>query len=150
MPLDYGSRNLVAGNNSPYIPLVTDNPAFKVAIIPVDGRFEEKPNAKVDRLKQEEIKIGDTIRGETLSGTGKKGKLVLGRVIQVERDSGEVTSYKVITQRGVEKEIDPTSAHRLDIHATDNKGDVNTNPSTMFRESRVMLFEEWKQVNNIR
>ena len=55
MPLDYGSRNLVAGNNSPYIPLVTDNPAFKVAIIPVDGRFEEKPNAKVDRKKQEDL-----------------------------------------------------------------------------------------------
>jgi hypothetical protein len=150
MPLDYGSRNLVAGNNSPYIPLVTDNPAFKVAIIPVDGRFEEKPNAKDDRRQQEEIKIGDTIRGEILSGTAKKGKLVLGKVLQVERAGGEITSYKIITQRGKELEVDPTSAYRLDIHATSNNGDVNTNPPTMFRESRVMLFEEWKQVNNIR
>jgi len=147
MPLDYGSRNLVAGNNSPYIPLVTDNPAFKVAIIPVDGRFEEKPNAKVDRKKQEEIKIGDTVRGEVLSGTEKKGKQVLGKVLQIKMNGGEITSYKIISQRGKEMEIDPTSAYRLDIHVTGNKGDVNTNPSSMFRESRVMLFEEWKQIN---
>ena len=145
MPLDYGSRNLVSGNNSPYIPLVTDNPAFKVAIIPVDGRFEEKPNAKDGTEEIESIKIGDTIRGEISSQTNKRGKRVLGHVIQIEQENNNITAYKVITRDGENCFIDPSTATKIDVRPDSGLGGYNPNPVVESRN--VLLYEEWKFEN---
>jgi len=141
MPLDYGSRNIIAGGSSPYIPLITNNPAFQVEIVPMDGRLEQKPNQKDDTQQQVAIKIGDTIRGEVVSSTRQAGEKVLGRVLQVVEDGGEVTAYKVITKRGKEVMVDPTTATKIQVHGESLPGSPDTNPNF---ESRVMLFEEWK------
>ena len=138
MALNYGNRNLTAGSNSPYIPLVADNPAFKVAIIPVDGRFEEKPNAADGRAEQEAIKVGETIRGEVLSKSKTAGEKVLGRVLMVEETEGNITAYKILDQDGKTRMVDPTTAVVVSANTTDVG--IDTNAVT---EHRVMLFEEW-------
>lgn len=142
MPLDYGSRNLISGNNTPFIPLVTDNPAFKVAIIPVDGRFEEKPNPKDGSKEILAIKIGDTIRGEVLSNLKKSGKRVIGKVLQIQQNNGEISAYKVLDQRGDDVLVDPTTVTKIDLHSDSDSGNVNTNP--VIESKHVMLYEEWK------
>ena len=43
MPLNPNSRNITAGGSSPYIPLITNNPSFQVAIIPLNVSMEQKP-----------------------------------------------------------------------------------------------------------
>jgi hypothetical protein len=145
MPLDYGSRNLISGNNTPFIPLVTDNPSFKVAIIPVDGRFEEKPNPKDGSKGILAIKIGDTVRGEVLSDLKKSGKRVIGKVLQIQQRGGEIAAYKVLDQRGDDVLVDPTTAVKIDLHTDSDAGNVNTNPVVESRN--VLLYEEWKFEN---
>ena len=143
MPIDYGSRNIIAGGSSPYIPLITNNPAFQVEIIPLDGRLEQKPNQKNDTQQQLAIKIGDTIRGEVTSNTRKVGEKVLGRVLQIQQEDGEIVGYKVITKRGKEVMVDPTTTTKIQVHGESLPGSPNTNANF---ESRVMLFEEWKAI----
>jgi hypothetical protein len=142
MPLDYTSRNIQAGATSPYIPLITNNPAFQVKIVAMDGKLEAKPNVKDDKEQQMAIKIGDTIRGEVISKTRKKGENVLGKVLQVVLDDGEVTAYKVITKRGKEVMVDPTTAAKIEINGQKQIASIDTTNPTL--ENRIMLYEEWK------
>lgn len=147
MPLDYGSRNITSGSNSPYIPLITNNPAFQVEIVPLDGRMEQHPNQKDDSAQQEAIKVGDTIRGESLSKTRKRGEKVMGRVLGIEKENNEIVSFKIITQRGEEVHVDPTTATKIQVNGNTITGSPDTN--TTF-EHRILLFEEWKSNNRLR
>ena len=146
MPLDPGSRTITAGGASPYIPLITNNPAFQVKIVPLDGGLEQKPNQKDDRSNQEAVKIGDVIRGEEVSGTKKRGKGVLGRVLQVDMNGGEIVSYKVITQRGKQVLVDPTTATKIDLNGEDPE--PSSGPQTQLEgyepTAKVLLYEQWK------
>lgn len=145
MPLQPGSRNITAGGASPYIPLITNNPAFKVQIIPMDGALEEKPRQKSGREELEAIKIGDIVRGEELSKTKKRGKQALGRVLQVNMEDGAVVSYKVITQRGKEIHMDPTTVTKIDVNGEDPN--PMSAPQTQLEgyepAERVLLYEQW-------
>jgi hypothetical protein len=144
MPLDYTSRNIVAGGASPYIPLITNNPAFQVEIVPLDGRLEQKPNQTKD-ARLGKIAVGDTVRGEELSRTRKKGAQHIARVIGIEQENGEITAYKVITQRGKEKLLDPTTTTKMDLHGEDPV--PMTAPQTQLEAyapvNKVLLYEQW-------
>lgn len=146
MPLDPGSRNIGAGGANPAIPLITNNPAFQVKIIPLDGGLEHKPNQKDDRANQESIKIGDVVRGEEVSRAKKRGKNVLGRVLQVELKDGGVVSYKIMTQRGKQVFLDPTTTTKIDLNG-ENPSPV-TAPQTQLEGyvpmAKVLLYEQWK------
>ena len=146
MPLDYGSRNIVAGGSSPYIPLITNNPAFQVKIVPLDGRMEQKPNQKGDADQQKAVQVGDTVRGEELSKGRIRGKNVIGRVIAIETDAGSITGYKIIDQRGHDVILDPTTTTKIDLNGEDPI--PQTAPQTQLEnyspENSVMLYEEWR------
>ena len=146
MPLDPGSRNIAAGGASPYIPWITNNPAFQVQIVPLDGGLEQKPNQKDDKSTQDAVKIGDVIRGEEVSRTKKRGKNVLGRVLQVEMKGGEIVSYKIITQRGEEVLIDPTTATKIDLNGEDPEptSAQQTQLEGYAPTAKVLLYEQWK------
>ena len=140
MPLNYTQRNITSGSQSPMVPLITNNPTFAVKIVALDGKMEQKPNQR-NTGDPEAIRIGDTIRGEVMSQTRKRGENVIGRVLQVELEDNSVTSFKVITQRGKEVQIDPSTAVKLDTHKEGPKGSPDTNAAF---ESHVMLYEQWK------
>ena len=146
MPLDYTSRNIVAGGASPYIPLITNNPAFQVKITPLDGRLEQKPNQAKDTAAENKIKIGDTVRGEEVSQTKKRGERAIGRVIAIEMEDGVITGYKVINQKGDDMMLDPTTTIKMDLHGEDPI--PSTAPQTQLESylpgNSVMLYEEWK------
>lgn len=144
MPLDGARRHIATGSQSPAIPLITNNPVFQVGIIPLDGRMEQKPNQKDDTAQQLSIKIGDTIRGEEVSQTRKKGAAVIGKVLQVQLEDGAVSAYKIITQRGKEVFVDPSTSTKIKLHGDFVLPTVpNTNGAM---EHRVVLFEEWKLI----
>lgn len=143
MPLDYGSRSISAGNNTPFIPLVTDNPSFKVAIIPVDGRNEEKPNPLDGSEQILAIKIGDTIKGDILNGNSKKTSRVIGKVLEIQRSNGAISAYKVLNQRGDDVLVDPSTAVKIELHGDTNMSNVNTN-AVSESNNYIMLYEEWK------
>jgi hypothetical protein len=150
MPLDYTSRNIAAGGASPYIPLITNNPAFQVKITPMDGRLEQKPNQKSDRSQQESIKIGDTVRGEEVSGTRKRGQRCIGRVIAIEMEDGAITGYKVINQKGDDVILDPSTTVKMDEHGENPL--APSAPQTQLEnyhpENGVMLYEDWKNAQS--
>ena len=145
MPLDYGSRNITAGGASPYIPMITNNPAFQVEIVPLDGRMEQKPNQKNDAAQQNAVQIGDTVRGEILSKGKVRGKNVIGKVLAIETDSGSFTGYKIIDQRGQEVVLDPTTVTKSNVHGEDP---IPSAPQTKLEsytpKKGVMLYEEWR------
>jgi hypothetical protein len=132
MPITLTGRSINTGNLSPMIPIVANNPAFQVKIMPVDGRLEEKPRQKQDTAEQEKIKVGDYIVGEELSETRKKGKKVSGQVIQVQMGGEDVTGYKILDGSGDEVIVDPTTAVKAD-----HNGQVGAN------ESFVLTYENW-------
>ena len=78
-------RSIGSGFASPAYPVVANNPAFKVEIIPLDNRLEQSNNAKSNAGELEEIKVGENIRGEIMRGTNKKGKTVEGKVVDVRK-----------------------------------------------------------------
>jgi hypothetical protein len=119
MPLTLTGRSINTGNLSPMIPIVSDNPAFKVAIVPVDGRMEQKPNAKSDAAQQAAIKIGDYISGETVRDSRTAGEKVAGRVLQVLINGQEVYAYKILDAENKEVLVDPTTATREDRNGQD-------------------------------
>ncbi len=145
MPIDYTNRNIIAGGASPYIPLITNNPAFQVEIVPLDGRLEQKPGQKSDTQQQKAIKIGDTVRGEIVSKTEKNSDRVMGKVLAIEVDNGSVTGYKVMTVRGKEVIMDPSTAVKINLHGEDP---IQSAPQTQLEKyqptERVKLYEEWR------
>lgn len=134
MPLTLTGRSINTGNLSPMIPIVSDNPAFKVAIVPVDGRMEQKPNAKSDSAQQAAIKIGDYISGETVRDSRESGAKVAGKVLQVLMNAQEVYAYKILDADNQEVLVDPTSVTREDKNGQDE--DVVEN-------AHVLSFTGW-------
>jgi len=114
MPYVSSGRSISTGNGSPMIPIVANNPAFKVQILPVDGALEERPRAKPDTGNQEAIKIGDYIYGECLSDTRERGEEAAGKVLVVLQSGQEITGYKILDKNSKEVVIDPTTATRDD------------------------------------
>ena len=133
MPITLTGRSINTGNLSPMVPIVANNPAFKVAIVPVDGRYEEKAGLqKSDRTEQEAVKIGDYISGEVVSDTKKKGKKVAGKVLQVLKNNQDIYGYKILDSEGDEVVVDPTTAVKQD-----HNGQAGAN------ESFVLTYENW-------
>lgn len=132
MPVTFSGRSINTGNLSPMIPIVANNPAFTVKIIPVDGRFEQKPNQKQDAQQQLAIKIGDYIRGEELSKTRKDGRLVAGKVLQVLKNNQDIYAYKILDSKGKEVLVDPSTAGK--------EGDQSIVGAN---ESYVLTYESW-------
>jgi hypothetical protein len=149
MPLDYTSRNISAGGASPYIPLITNNPAFQVKITPMDGRLEQKPNQKNAAQDATNIGVGDTVRGEEVTQSRKDGERVMGRVVAVLTDNGSITGYKILSGKGKEVIIDPTTAVKVELNGEDP---IPSAPQTQLEqytpENKVMLYEEWKQTHD--
>jgi len=145
MPLQPGSRNVTAGGSSPYIPLITNNPAFKVAIVPMSGNLEEKPRQKDGSTQIEAIKIGDIVRGEELSRTKKRGKQLLGRVLQVNMENKQIVSFKIMTQRGKDAFLDPTTVTKIEVNGDDPL--PMSAPQTQLEgyepQEKVLLYEQW-------
>jgi hypothetical protein len=133
MPITLTGRSINTGNGSPMIPIVANNPAFKVQILPVDGAMEEKPRAKSDAAQQDAIKIGDYIFGEELSNTREKGEEAAGKVLVVLQSGQEVSGYKVLDKNGKEVIIDPTTAVR----------DNHNGQMDDIVESYVLSYENW-------
>jgi hypothetical protein len=125
--------------------LVANNPAFKVEILPVDGRLEQKPFAKDGANQINSIKVGDSVRGHIVNGGGD----VKGKVLQVNRQNGQVVSYKVLSDGGEEVLLDPTSTEKYIEHGeeVDVVGgiDVNDLPTNgVPNEShRVLNYSSW-------
>jgi hypothetical protein len=132
MPVTFSGRSVNTGNLSPMIPIVANNPAFKVRIVPVDGRMEQKPNALPDRDQQEAINIGDYISGEEVSKTRKNGRAAAGKVVQVLKNNENIYAYKILDADGKEVLIDPTTAAKEEAEKP-----VGAN------ESYVLSYESW-------
>lgn len=149
MPLDYTSRNISAGGSSPYIPLITNNPAFQVKITAMDGRLEQKPNAKQGAQDATNIGVGDTVRGEEVTQSRKDGERLMGRVVAIITDNGSITGYKILSGKGKEVIIDPTTAVKVELNGEDP---IPSAPQTQLEqytpENKVMLYEEWKQTHD--
>jgi hypothetical protein len=149
MPLDYTSRNISAGGSSPYIPLITNNPAFQVKIVPVDGSMEQKPNQKNAAQDATNIGVGDTVRGEEVSQSRKDGERVMGRVVAVITDNGSITGYKILSGKGKEVIVDPTTAVKVELNGEDPLPSAQQVQLEQYTpENKVMLYEEWKQTHD--
>jgi len=145
MPLDYTSRNMSAGGASPYIPMITNNPAFQVEIIPMDGRLEQKPGQAKNNNDANTIGVGDTIRGETLSGTSKKGEKVIGKIVAVETDNNTVTGYKILDKSGKEVVVDPSTATKMELNGEDPLPSAQQVQLENYTpQNYILLYEEWK------
>lgn len=144
MPITLSNRNIGSGNGSLMIPLVQNNPAFSVAILPVDGRLEQQPGAKDGSSEINAIKVGDAVRGEVLNSK----KSVEGKVLQIIRANSEVTAYKILTQDGEDEMIDPTTAEKYADHGQSDEivGGVDANkfPNGVSNESsQVLSYNNW-------
>jgi hypothetical protein len=144
MPITISNRNVGSGNGSMMIPLIANNPAFNVAILPVDGRMEQKPYAKNANAQINAIKVGNTVRGSIVNSD----KDVEGKVLQINRQNNEVVSYKILTGTGEEVLIDPSSASKKIEHGQDTEvvGGINYNdvPQGVSNESQqVISYQSW-------
>jgi hypothetical protein len=149
MPLDYTSRNISAGGSSPYIPLITNNPAFQVKITSMDGRLEQKPGAKPGAQQATSIGVGDTVRGEEVSQSREGGERVMGRVVAVITDNGSITGYKILSGKGKEVIVDPTTAVKVELNGEDPLPSAQQVQLEQYTpENKVMLYEEWKQTHD--
>lgn len=139
MPITLTGRSINTGNLSPMIPIVSDNPAFKVAVVPVDGRMEQKPNAQSDVAQQTAIKIGDYVTGETVRDDREKGDKVAGKVLQVLKNGQEIYAFKILDADNKEVLVDPTSVSREDKNGQDED----------LVETHVLSFAGWLAENSL-
>jgi hypothetical protein len=146
MPITISNRSVGSGNGSLMVPLVANNPAFKVEILPVDGRLEQKPFAKDGTKQIESIKVGNTVRGQIVSTKTD----VRGRVLQINQANGQIVSYKVLTDDGEEVLLDPTTTVKyIDHGQEDSVVGGNPNVSSPYNESRRILnYSEWLAENS--
>jgi hypothetical protein len=125
-------------------PLVANNPAFKVQILPVDGRLEQQPFAKNGSAEINSIKVGDSIKGDVINSDVS----IVGKVLQINRQNGEIVSYKILSDDGKNELVDPTSAlkymdHGEEIEATGGI-DVNKVVPKISNESlQVLSYATW-------
>jgi len=139
MPLTLTGRSINTGNLSPMVPIVANNPAFKVAILPMDGRFEQKAGMqKGDAATQNAVKIGDYISGETVRDDKEPGKKVAGKVLQVLKNNQDIYAYKILDADGEDALVDPTSVSRQQPN-----GDGDSNESAIY----VKSYENWLSEN---
>ena len=145
MPLNPNSRNITAGGSSPYIPLITNNPAFQVAIVPLNGAMEQKPNQKDDSGQQAAIAVGNTIRGNEVRTGEDEGNRCIGKVIAIIEDGGSITGYKILGQNGKEVIIDPSTAVKVQLNGDDPA--PMSAPQTQLENytpsQKILLYEEW-------
>jgi len=134
------SRSIGSGFASPAYPIIANNPAFKVEIIPLSNRFEQENKAKPNTQEIGEIKVGQMIRGEVLGGTDQKTEQVEGRVVAVDQENETVLSFRVITKDGDEVNVDPTTASKIDGHPEDFAEE--TQPGDTY-ENDIMTYEQW-------
>ncbi len=134
MPITSSGRSVNTGNGGNQIPIVGNNPAFKVQILPMTGALEQKPRGQSDKAEQEAIKIGDYIYGETVSGTREKGEEAAGKVLLVIQAGQEVSGYKILDKDGKEVVIDPTTAVKDNHNGQSNDGVI---------EANVLSYENW-------
>jgi hypothetical protein len=134
------SRSIGSGFASPAYPIIANNPAFKVEIIPLSNRFEQENKAKPNTQEIGEIKVGQMIRGEVLGGTDQKTEQVEGRVVAVDQEDETVLSFRVITKDGDEVNVDPTTASKIDGHPEDFAEE--TQPGDTY-ENDIMTYEQW-------
>ncbi len=146
MPLNPNSRNITAGGSSPYIPLITNNPAFQVAVVPLNGAMEQKPNQKDDSGQQQSIKVGNTIRGNEVRTGEDDGARRIGKVIAIVEDRGSVVGYKVLDQHGKEVMIDPTTATRVELNGEDPApmSAQQTQLENYTPSHKILMYEQWK------
>jgi hypothetical protein len=133
-------RSIGSGFASPAYPVVANNPAFKVEIIPLDNRLEQSNNAKSNAGELEEIKVGENIRGEIMHGTKSKGKSVEGKVVSIDQDGETVLAFRVVTKDGEEVNIDPTTASKVDGHPEDFA--QQDEPGNTY-ENRILSYSQW-------
>lgn len=135
MPIALTPRNVMStGNLSPVVPIVTNNPAFTVKIMPLDGRMEQQSSPQQDTT-QDDIKIGDWISGEELSNMQKSGNKKSGKILIINKSNQEIISYKILTKNGEEVLIDPTTAIK--------KNYGNANSFAAANEMRVLTYSNW-------
>lgn len=139
MPITMTGRSINTGNLSPMIPIVANNPAFKVQIVSVDGRLEQKPNAEPDSAQQDAIKVGDYISGETVSSDRNPGQKVAGKVLQILRNGQDIYAYKILDAESEEVEVDPTTACKESTNGQVDSAD----------EGYVLSYEGWLVENNL-
>ena len=106
MPLS-GSIGQKAGGNS-FTPIVTNNNAFNVKIVPLDGSMEEKPNQQVDTKTPTIIKVGDMVSGEIIKDGGKR----IGKVVAVQKEGESIVGYKILDEDGEEVILDPSTTKK--------------------------------------
>ena len=117
MPITISNRNVGSGNGSLMTPILANNPAFKVQILPVDGRLEQTPYAKDGTIDIDSIKVGQAVRGQILSSK----KSVKGKVLQINRKNGQVVSFKILDKEGKEELIDPTTTIKYAENGEDDE-----------------------------
>lgn len=145
MPITISNRNIGSGNGSLMTPLIQNNPTFKVEILPVDGRLEQKPFAKDGSGEINSIKVGNSISGKIVNSD----TAVEGKVLQINRQNNEVVSYKILTKDGEEVLVDPTTADKYIDHGqeVDTVGGVDANkiPQGVSNESskKVLTYDSW-------
>jgi hypothetical protein len=143
MPVAISNRNIGSGNGSLMVPIVANNPAFKVEILPVDGRLEQKPFAKDGSSTINAIKIGDGVRGDVVNSK----ETVEGKVLQINRQNGEIVSYKVLTADGDEVLLDPTTTDKYIEHGEEVEAGAGievSNTGPRFEEShKVLGYDKW-------
>lgn len=142
MPINISNRSVGSGNGSLMTPLLANNPAFKVEILPVDGRLEQQPSSKDGTTQIEAIRVGQAVRGQILSSK----KHVKGKVLQINRENGEVVSFKVLDSDGNEVLVDPTTTLRYDEHGQDTEAIGNPGygiDNDQSNESAIPVYGDW-------
>lgn len=115
----YINENYIAGGvGSIDTSVITNNPVFKVSIVPASDELQEKPRYKIDRKK---LKLGDIIEGNRLTKKGEKdNKKYIGRIQRIERDEkGNDLYYIIIDEKGKRIKINPNAASFIDFSDED-------------------------------
>jgi len=140
MPLS-GQRS--SGNQ--FTPIVTNNNAFSVKIVPLDGGMEEKPNKDVSQSK-DKPKVGDMISGEEV----KTEKKVVGKIVAIQTEDNHTVGYKVLDKDGEEVIVDPSTAVKHNTNDGSEVGGNNISKATsesldtvLKSSSLVKSFSEW-------
>jgi hypothetical protein len=130
------SRSIGSGFASPAYPIIANNPAFKVEMIPLDNRMEQKNGAKPNNKEMGQVKVGDMVKVQ-ISGE-EKAKQVQGRVVAVDQEDETVLAFRVLTTNGEEVNLDPTTVAKVDIRPEDFSDPQNES---------WLNFSDWKKLN---
>jgi len=141
MPLSGAAGQRSGGNQ--FTPIVTNNNAFSVKIVPLDGAMEEKPNQKVDAQAETRVKVGDMVSGEVV----KSGEKKIGKVVAIQQEDGEIVGYKILDDEGKEIILDPSTTNKF------NKNDGSENPAeksvvgeslSLKSSTFIPSFDDWR------